>query len=311
MNVIEVEDLAYSHGRVAALRNVSLRVPKGALYALLGPNGSGKTTLLQCLMGLRKPKSGRATVLGADSRSLSTSVRTRIGYVAEGQHLPAGMKLREVEAYLAPFYEKRWDHSLANELRERFGLDASRRIRTFSRGEQMKAAMLCALAPRPELLIMDEPFTGMDAIVKNDLVSGLLDSANSEGASILLCSHDIGELELLADHVGILDAGELRLSATTDDLRERFKFVDVTRAGREPRSAERIPSHWMSVQSAGNRLACVIDSKSTSIAEDVASAIPDVADVEVRDATLREILIAVVQQNRASKLSTHTTEIAA
>src|SRR5690606_14549656 len=116
--------------------------------ALLGPNGAGKTTLLQILAGLRRPAAGWARVLGKDVTALGVGDRQAIGYVAEGLRLPGWMTLRQLEAYLAPLYPE-WDRSLADELRRRFRLDPDRRIRTFSRGEHMKAALLCALAPRP------------------------------------------------------------------------------------------------------------------------------------------------------------------
>lgn len=321
MSVIDVQQLTYKYGRMSVLRDVDLTVPQGALYTLLGPNGSGKTTLLQCLMGLRRPDSGHARVLGVDARELTSSVRTRIGYVAEGQSLPGGMKLRDVESYLAPLYDGRWDAALANMLRDRFDLDPSRRIRTLSRGEQMKAALLCALAPRPELLVMDEPFTGMDAIVKNELIGGLLDSASSDGSSILLCSHDIGELELLADHVGFLQRGQLKLSETMDSLHDRFKHVEVTRAHAVVTRTDRVPSEWLSVEQAGNRMTFVLakamasntasSSAMSPIDQQVMAQLDGVLHVEVRAATLREIFIALGQRPREQHVATTTPEMAA
>src|SRR5689334_1069458 len=157
MAAIEADRVSYRYGGVTALRELELAVPEGALYALLGPNGSGKTTLLQILIGLRKAQSGHASVLGLDSARLSVSDRARIAYIAEGQPLPGWMRLEQLEAYLAPLYPT-WDKSLANQLRDRFHLDPKRKISAFSRGGQMKAALLCALAPRPKVLLMDEPF---------------------------------------------------------------------------------------------------------------------------------------------------------
>src|SRR5688572_7851737 len=162
MNPIEANSITHRYGRVHALNDVTLSVPQGAVYALLGPNGAGKTTLLHILMGLRRATSGSAALLGTNVRSLTTGQRARIGYIAEGQRLPDWMKLEELLAYLAPLYPT-WDASLANELRRRFRLDGTRTLKTYSRGEQMKAALLCTLAARPQLVLMDEPFSGMDA----------------------------------------------------------------------------------------------------------------------------------------------------
>ncbi len=293
MNVIDVERLSYSYGRVVALSDVDLAVPQGALYALLGPNGSGKTTLLQVLMGLRHPSRGRAAVLGVDTRSLDTATRSRIGYVAEGQSLPSRMRLSEIEAFLAPLYDT-WDASLARELREQFELDPSRKISTLSRGEQMKAALLCALAPRPRLLIMDEPFTGMDALVKDELVRGLLRSSGSEGWTVLLCSHDIGELELLADWVGFLDRGVVRLSEPIDRVRERFKHVDVTMpTGAPPQT----PPEWMAVERAGSRMSFLMSNGAPgAVDRELKARLGDAAHIESRDATLREIFVGLAKR---------------
>src|SRR3954466_4423808 len=157
MMAVEVSRLSYSYGKVDALHDVDVAIPEGAFYALLGPNGSGKTTFLQLLMGLRRAREGRVSILGVDQRALTVEQRARIGYVAEGQPLPGWMRLEQVEAHLAPLYPT-WDPALAGELRDRFSLDPLQRVGTMSRGGRMKAALLCALAPRPRLLLMDEPF---------------------------------------------------------------------------------------------------------------------------------------------------------
>ena len=158
MAVIEVDGLTHRYGSVTALADVDIQVPEGTLYALLGPNGAGKTTLLQILMGLRRPTAGRVSLLGKGISELTLQDRASIGYVAEGQPLPGWMTLQQLEEYLAPLYST-WDHALADELRRRFRLNPGRRIKTLSRGEHMKAALLCTLAPRPRLVLMDEPFT--------------------------------------------------------------------------------------------------------------------------------------------------------
>jgi ABC-2 type transport system ATP-binding protein len=279
-----------------ALRDLDLEVPEGSLYALLGPNASGKTTLLQILIGLRTPQRGTARVLGADVRALGWRERTLIGYVAEGQSLPRWMRLEQLEAYLAPLYPT-WDASLAKRLRERFDLDPSQRIGTLSRGGQMKAALLCALAPRPKLLLMDEPFTGMDALVKDELVRGLLESSGDEGWTVLLSSHDIGELELLADWVGVLDAGQMVLSEPMERLRQRFKHVDVALGGGAPMRGE-VPNDWLDVEHAGGHMSFLVaDADRNPPQQIVAARVPEAAHIGVRDATLREVFVALARQS--------------
>ena len=297
MNVVEVSGVTYKYGRVTALRDVSFAVPEGALYALLGPNGSGKTTLLQILMGLRRPHSGHASILGVETTALTPLIKSTIGYVAEGQMLPSGMRIREIESYLKPLYDT-WDVALANELRERFELDPTRKVNALSRGEQVKASLLFALAPRPRLLVMDEPFTGMDALVKDELVRGLLESADSEGWTVLICSHDIGELELLADRVGFLDRGTMRLSETMDAVRERFKHVEVTMPPESTARDDReLPSDWLSVERSGQRLTFVTsEATGAPIEKVIAMRLGAVSHVEVRNATLREVFVALARQ---------------
>jgi ABC-2 type transport system ATP-binding protein len=294
MTAIEADRVSFSYGGVTALRDLELAVPEGALYAMLGPNGSGKTTLLQILTGLRHADSGRAAVLGVDSRRLSTRDRARIAYVAEGQSLPSWMRLEELEGYLAPLYPT-WDRDLANQLRERFNLDPKRKIAAFSRGGQMKAALLCALAPRPRVLLMDEPFTGMDALVKDELVRGLLASASSEGWTVLLCSHDIGELELLADWVGFLADGQMRLSEPLDLLYQRFKHVEVAlHSGGGPADGY-IGQDWLSVEQGNGRLSFL--TSRADVDSELAQRFPPGAEVTVRAATLREIFIALARES--------------
>lgn len=293
MAAIEANQVSFSYGGISALRDLDLDVPDGALYAMLGPNGSGKTTLLQILMGLRRARSGRAAVLGVDSRRLSMKDRAQIAYVAEGQSLPSWMRLEELEAYLAPLYPT-WDRALANQLRDRFNLDPKRKIGAFSRGGQMKAALLCALAPRPRLLLMDEPFTGMDALVKDELVRGLLASAGSEGWTVLLCSHDIGELELLADWVGFLADGKMRLSEPLDLLYQRFKRVEVTLPSNGA-DVEYLAEDWLSVEQGNGRLSFL--SSRADVDDELAQRFPPTAEVTVRAATLREIFVALARES--------------
>ncbi len=288
---VEVLGLTYRY-RVGtdALHGVDLSIPQGALFALLGPNGAGKTTLVQILAGLRHAARGRASVLGVECSALTYGDRMSIAYVNESQQLPAWMRVEQLEAYVAPLYPT-WDAALAAKLRERFQLPTDRPIRTFSRGERMKAALLCVLAPRPKLLLMDEPFSGMDAIVKDELVRGLLESAGAEGWTVLLSSHDIGELELLADRVGILAEGRMRLNASMDEVRARFKRVEVT--GSAPLPTNGSDAGWMSVERAGNRLGFVADtSDANALTSEMSRRFP-AARVEVRPATLREVFVAV------------------
>src|ERR1043165_785369 len=219
MNVIEVAGLTHRYGFKTSLAGGDLQVPEGAVYTLLGPNGGGKSPVLGILMGLQHQAAGTIRIFGRERARLTVSDRLEIGYVAEGQRLPREMTLRALEAYLSPLYPS-WDVSLANDLRERFRLDATQRIGTYSKGQYMKAALLCALAPRPRLLVMDQPFTGMDVGVRDELVRGVLLGVGNDKMTVLVSSHDVGDLEMICDWVGFLDRGRLTISKPIDDLRE-------------------------------------------------------------------------------------------
>jgi ABC-2 type transport system ATP-binding protein len=243
-------------------------------------------------------------LLGQDVSSLAREQRTRIAYVAEGQVLPGWMRLSELESYLAPLYPT-WDRTLARELRDRFALDPARRIGTLSRGERMKAALLCALAPRPKLLLMDEPFTGMDAVVKDDLVRGLLESAGSGGWTMLISSHDLGELELLADWVGMLERGRMLLTEPMEQLRERFKRVTLVASELGAPLVPTTDDTWLAAERAGRRLSFVTPNGSGDYAARLRGR-QGVEQVEIRDASLREIFVAL-----ARRASSHRDEEAA
>lgn len=306
---VEARGLRYAYGRRDVLHDLDLTVPAGAIYALLGANGSGKTTLLQLLAGLRCPSAGTVRVLGEDARSSGIDARRRIAYVAEGRPLPGWMTLEYLERYLAPLYPS-WDRALAASLRERFALDPRRKVGTLSRGEHMKAALLCALAPRPRLLLMDEPFTGMDALVKDDLVRGLLESAGSEGWTVLVSSHDIGELDLLADHVGFLARGALRVSEPMERLRARFRRVTVV--GDDAALAARPDDRWMAVDRAARRLTFFApDAGADYETSRLPARFPTAERVEAREASLREVFVALAQDARGAAGSATEREVAA
>lgn len=216
---VAVRGLTVRFGRVRALDDVTLSVPTGAFFALLGPNGAGKSTLLRCLVGAIPVAPGTVSLLGHDVARLPLSVRQRLSYVAEGQRLPHDLTVRHLERYLAPLYPS-WDAAVSARLLERFGLPSARRTGAMSRGQRMLVALWSALAARPALLLLDEPFTGLDVAVKDRLVDGLLETLAEGGLSVLACTHDVAEVELLADWLGVLRDGRVIHAAPLERLRE-------------------------------------------------------------------------------------------
>jgi ABC-2 type transport system ATP-binding protein len=198
-SAIQTENLVKKFRRVEALKGLNLQVPQGAIYALVGPNGAGKTTAIKILMNILEPTSGRAQILDADSTQLEGKAFTRIGYVSENQEMPLWMRVSSFLAYLRPFYPT-WDRELENELVKKFELPLDRKLRHLSRGMRMKAALASVLAYHPKLIVLDEPFSGLDPLVRDELIESMLERA--EEATVLISSHDLGEIESFASHVG-------------------------------------------------------------------------------------------------------------
>jgi len=222
--------------KVDAVRNLTLSVPAGCIYAFLGTNGAGKTTTIKTLLNLLKPTSGHARVLGVDSTRIGPRELAQIGYVSENQELPERLTVKQLINYCKALYPT-WDQSLCDRLTGKFALPNDRPIKTFSRGMKIKAALLVSLAYRPQLLLMDEPFSGLDPLVRDDLVQGMLELSEQENWTVFISSHDIDEVERLADYVGIIDQGTLTLSESSENLRTRFRRVDAILKPGAPPSA--------------------------------------------------------------------------
>ena len=226
--VFRAIELSKSFGAVQVLNALDFEVPEGSVFGLIGPNGAGKTTTIKIMMNILRPTSGHVEVLGTDSRWLGPDDLTKIGYVSENQEMPGWMTVKYLMQYLKPFYPT-WDDTRARELLTRFELPLDRELRHFSRGMWMKAALASSLAYRPRLLVLDEPFTGLDPLVREDLITGLVDSAAE--TTIFLSSHDLGEIETFASHICYLDAGKVRFPEEMASLSARFRQIEVTSGG--------------------------------------------------------------------------------
>jgi ABC-2 type transport system ATP-binding protein len=243
--VIQTENLVKKFRRVEALKGLNLEVPPGAIYALVGPNGAGKTTAIKILMNIFGATSGHAEVLGMDTKQIAGKALTSIGYVSENQQLPEWMRVDAFFAYLRPFYPS-WDRDLENQLVRQLALPLDRKLSELSRGMRMKAALASSLAYRPRLVVLDEPFSGLDPLVRDELIEGMLERA--EEATIFISSHDPAEIENLASHVGYLEQGRLRFSEEMPALVERFREVEIT-FDAAPALPVKLPASWMRVSS--------------------------------------------------------------
>jgi ABC-2 type transport system ATP-binding protein len=220
--VIDVAELTRRFGATTALAGVSLALPRGAVYGLVGANGAGKTTLIKHILGLLRAESGSVRVFGLDPVAEPVAVLSRIGYLSEENDLPGWMSVDELIRYSRAFYPA-WDDAYAEELRQAFALDPSSKIRTLSKGQKARAGLLVALAHRPELLVLDEPSSGLDPIVRRDILGAVIRTIADEGRTVLFSSHLLQEVEQVADHVTMIHKGKIALSAPLEAIRESHR----------------------------------------------------------------------------------------
>jgi ABC-type multidrug transport system ATPase subunit len=295
--LVRTEKLARRFGPVDAVRDLTLDVQRGEVFALLGPNGAGKTTAMRTIANVLEPTGGRAEVLGVDSRRLGPSELRRIGYVSESQDLPDDLSGEEMFAFLRPLYPG-WDDAFARELALQFRLPLARRLRDLSRGMRMKTALVSSLAYRPELLLLDEPFAGLDPLVREEVIDGVLSLGDREGWTVLLCSHDVDEVERLADRVGILDRGAMVLVEEVESLLARYRTIE-TILDAPDLVAPPLPDSWSEVRRGGRTLRFVesrFDPHRT--AEDLRRLFPGSSDLAASPMSLRAIFLTLARQFR-------------
>lgn len=225
-SVIDVQNLRRVYKGKVAADDVSLQVPAGCVFGLLGESGAGKTTLIRHLIGLLKPQQGTVRVLGRDPIEDPEGALGRIGYLSEDRDLPGWMRVDELMRYTRGLYPK-WDDAFAQELRERFDLNPAQKIGTLSKGQRAKAGLICALAHRPDLLILDEPSSGLDPVVRRHILSAVMRSVAAEGRTILFSSHLLDEVERVADYVAIIHRGKVLLCDTLENILNAHRHVHL------------------------------------------------------------------------------------
>jgi ABC-2 type transport system ATP-binding protein len=223
---IRLEKLTKRFGRETALDEVSLEVPPGVVFALLGENGAGKTTAIRTMLGLAEPNAGHAEVLGLRSDKQGLAIRQRVGYVPERPTLYEWMTVQEIGWFTAGFYGPGFLIEYAR-LAVQFGLPLAKTLKSLSKGTRAKVALSLAMAHQPELLILDEPTSGLDALVRREFLESMVDRA-AQGQTVFLSSHQIGEVERVADIVAILRKGRLAVVEPLDELKSRVRRLTVT-----------------------------------------------------------------------------------
>ena len=227
-----------------AVRDLTLDIPPGSVFALMGGNGAGKTTTIHLLMDLLIPTRGEARIFGVPSPKLGPEHRQRIGYVSENQKLPDWMRVDQFLKFLKPMYPA-WDDTLTAKLVKLFALPMGQRLDRLSRGQRMKAAFLGALCYRPDVLVLDEPFSGLDSVMRQDLLDALIEFLGEGERTVLLSSHDLGEVERLADTIGVLNQGRIGLTGGIDELLSGAREVSFLTS--QPVLPPVLPPGWWNV----------------------------------------------------------------
>lgn len=224
--LVDIQGLHRDFAGKTVLDNLNLVVPRGGVFGLIGGNGAGKTTLIKHLIGMLKAQSGTVRVFGLDPVAHPVEVLGRIGYLSEDRDLPNWMRVGELIAYTGAFYPT-WDKEYAEELRTSFELDRQTQVKSLSRGQRARMGLLLALAHRPDLLILDEPSSGLDPVVRRDILGAIIRAIADEGRTVFFSSHLLDEVERVADRVAILHNHQIQLAATVDDLKERHRRITV------------------------------------------------------------------------------------
>jgi ABC-2 type transport system ATP-binding protein len=224
--IVDIRRLTRQFGNKTALDDVSLTVPRGGVFGLIGGNGAGKTTVIKHILGLLKAQTGTVRVFGLDPVANPVGALGRIGYLSENRDLPEWMCVCELMSYTQAFFPN-WDESYAEELRQAFDLDPNARIKTLSRGQRARAGLLVALAHRPDLLVLDEPSSGLDPVVRRDILGAIIRTIADEGRTVLFSSHLLDEVERVADRVAIIHQGRILLTAPMDEIKDTHRRVTL------------------------------------------------------------------------------------
>lgn len=232
--VVNITGLCRRFGAKTVLQDVSLYVPRGCVFGLVGENGAGKTTLIKHLLGLLRAEVGAVRVFGLDPVANDVAVLGRIGYVSETRDLPAWMRVDELLGYTAAFYPG-WDVAYAEALREQFGLSPAARVRTLSQGQLAKLGLLVALAYRPELLLLDEPSSGLDPLVRREILEAIIRSVAEAGRTVLFSSHLLDEVERVSDHLAMMHQGRIVFSGPLDQVKESHRRYVIRFASAQAR----------------------------------------------------------------------------
>jgi ABC-2 type transport system ATP-binding protein len=292
--VIETADLRKTYGSVEALRGLSLQVPAGAIYGFLGRNGAGKTTTMKVLLGMARPTGGTARVFGlaAGAQEPSVEIRRRTGFVGEEKDLYDHMTVKRMIRFTAAFFP-RWSADLEQRYLRTFELPLDRHVKTLSRGMRTKLALLLALCRGADLLILDEPTSGLDPATTEEVLQALVAHVAGEETTVFFSSHQIADVDQIADHVAIIHRGRTVVAGALDDLRESYRRIQLVFDGDAPAVTLRAPGVER-VRRNGRVLTVLSSAGAERILEETRAMSP--VSVDVAPVTLKEIFLETVTE---------------
>jgi ABC-2 type transport system ATP-binding protein len=285
-NILEIRGLVKTYPQFQ-LGPLDLTVPKGAIYGLVGPNAAGKTTTIDLIMGMGMAEQGTITVFGMDHRKDEVEVKKRIGYVSPDLSYNPWRTVKRLVHFIHQFYPA-WDAEYCENLLERLGLGWNDSIPSMSFGSKIKLAVTMALAHHPDLLLLDEPTIGVDAVSKQEIFSELLAAVQDEEHTVLISSHGLADIERFADHIGIIHQGKMRLEGRMDTIVERYKQVDFEYGdGALPISG------LYAVRQSGNRWKAIVDTQNGTVDALQKQGARNLSQTPV---TLEELFIALAKE---------------
>jgi ABC-2 type transport system ATP-binding protein len=293
-SVILTRNLTKSYGDVAAVRGLDLSVEPNLITAFLGQNGAGKSTTIKMLLGMIQPSCGEGTVLGKriTNAEENREMRRKVAYVAENKPLYSYMTVEQTVRFASSFYSD-WRTDVASKLLNEYKLPHQRKVKSLSKGMRTKLALLLAFARRPELLILDEPSEGLDPVGIEHLLQTLV-TQSAEGVSIFFSSHQIAEVERVADHVCILDNGRLLVNASLDQLRQSYRRIDLVFPFPPPEQEFRITG-VEKIRTNGLGMSVFASMNAEAVVERARDM--NAVSVEVAPVGLRDIFLATVKEN--------------
>ena len=289
---IETAALRKNYDGVEAVNGLDLQVPAGSIFGFLGRNGAGKTTTLKMLLGMTRPTSGTARVLGlaADAPDASVEIRRRTGFVSDDKDLFDGMAVGELVRFTSPLFP-RWRKDLEEKYLRRFELPANRDVKALSRGMRTKLALLLALCRGGELLILDEPTSGLDPAMTEEVLQTLVSHVGAEGATVFFSSHQLAEVDQIADHLAIIDRGRSVVAGSLDDLREQYRWIQLVFEGEAPDTTFATPG-VVSVKRKGRVLTVLSSAGAEAIVAEARRLNP--VSVDVTPVPLKDIFLETV-----------------